>query len=145
MNTGMNRWKFMLAGLYAWIVSSFFGAILLDIVYSRAVSIDLNPSDTATLFSRGADFLLLLSTLTLLAGVAAIGFAWSHAVARNLLIVSLFFVAVELFTPFLLGSLLLKVQANSGLHTGMWIRLAGSALSSILAFLALWRLHPSTS
>jgi hypothetical protein len=145
MNTRMKKSAYLLIGLYAWIVSIFFGAILMDIVYSRAASIDLDPFDTATLFSQGADFLLLLSTLTLLAGVAAIIFTWSYPSPRNLLIASLFFVAAELFIPPSFGSFLFRLQTAWGIHIGTWVRLVESVFSSILAFISLWRFQPTTS
>jgi hypothetical protein len=143
MNASVNRWQYFLASLYTWIVSVSSGAILLDTVYSRAASVELNQSNLTAIFSRSADFLLLFSALTLLAGVGAIGFVWGRAAARHLLMASLFFVVVELFTPLLFGSLISKAQTSSGLALGMCIRLAGSTLSSILAFFALWRLKPS--
>ena len=137
----MNKFEYLVTGLYAWMASALFGAILLDIVYFQVVSADPNISNITALLSRGADFLLLLCNLTLLFGLAAIGFAWRNATARNLLIASLCCVAAELFIPLLFGSLLVKVQASTGLQIGTWIRIGGSTMSAILAFMALWRLQ----
>ncbi len=145
MKTIAKNWRYLLAGLYAWIVSTFFGTILLDILYSRVASRDLKPSETAAMFSQAADFLLLIGAVTLLAGIGAIGTLWSLGSVRNLFIASLFFVAAEFLTPMLFFSLLHNVQINLGLNIGMWIRLIGSTLSSILAFVGLWKLHLSTS
>jgi hypothetical protein len=133
------------AGLYAWIVSTFFGAILVDVVYSHIASSDLAPSETRTIFSQVADFLLFVSALALLAGIGAIASSWSLASARNVFIASLLFVMLEFMTPMLFFSLLQNAQVNLGLDLGMWIRLIGSALSSILAFVGLWKLCPCTS
>jgi hypothetical protein len=117
----------------------------LDIVYFHAVSADPNISNITSLLSRGADFLLLLCNLTLLFGLAAIGFVWRNATARKLLIASLCFVAAEIFIPLLLGPHLVKVQASTGLQIGTGIRICVSAISAILAFFSLWKLQPSST
>ncbi len=140
------NWQSLFAGLYTWIVSTFFGAILLDIVYSNIASSALKPSETATMFSRGADFLLLIGTLAILAAIGAIGSSWSLRSVRNLFIASvLFVVVIEFLAPMLFFSLFQKVQVNLGLNIGPWVRLIASALSSILAFVGLWKPHPSTA
>ncbi len=141
MNTGTKIRQHLPASLYTWIVSISFGAVLLDILYARAASRNFNPSDVTVIFSNGADFLLLLSAISLLAGLAAVGLTWPRAAARNLLIVSLIVIVIELFTPVFFGTLISRAQASSGLAFGMWIRLVGNGLSSILAFLALWKLN----
>ena len=136
----------LLAGLYAWMISIFFGAILLDVVYSRIASSTLNSSETAALFSEAADFLLFIGTLTILAAVGAIGSSWSLGSARNFFIASILVViAIEFLTPILFSSLIQRIQINLGLNVGSWVRLTASALSSILAFVGLWRLYHSAS
>jgi hypothetical protein len=132
----------LLAGLYAWIVSVYFGAILLDIVYSRLALDVLKPSEITAMFSHVADLLLFMGMVTVLAAICAIVSSWSLRSARNLFIASiLLFVLVEFLTPILFSSLIQKVQTNLGLNIGPWIRIISSGLSSILAFLGLWKLH----
>jgi hypothetical protein len=145
MDTVVNRWQYLSATFYACIASTFLGAILLDIIYANASSNNPGSPDMRAVFSQAADFLLLLAAITFFAGLGAIATAWHLSLARNLFIASLFFVTAELLTPILFGSLLTKAQANLGLPIGTWIRLAGSALSAILALVALWDLHPSNS
>ena len=146
MKTITNNWQHLIAGLYAWTISTFFGAILLDIVYSNIASSALSPSETATMFSEGADFLLLIGTLTILAAIGVIGSSWSLGSVRNLFIASISCVImIEFLTPILFFSLFQKLQINLGLNVGPWVRLIGSALSSILAFVGLWKLYTSTS
>jgi hypothetical protein len=145
MKAFAKNWRYFSAGLYAWIVTTFLGAILLDIVYSRAASSALEPTETTVLFSSAADFLLLIGALAFLAGIGAIGASWSSGSARNLFIASFLFLMAEFLAPMLLFPLLQKLQAALGINPGMWIRLMGGELSSVLAFIGLWKLHPSTS
>ncbi len=137
----LNYWQFLLAGLYTWIATIFFGATLLDIVYARLASRTFQPSETAPIFSEIADFLLVIGALTVLTALGAVGSAWHLGSARNLYIASLFFV----IAPMLFYGLIAAVQAGLGLNIGMWVRLATSALSSLLAFIGLWKLYPVAS
>jgi hypothetical protein len=137
MNTWLNKWKSFPAGLYVWIVSISLGATLLDIIYTRSASAEAGS------LTGPADFLLLLSGLTMLTGVIAIGFSWGRTAARNLLGASFLLLAIELFTPMLFGGLITSMQAVSGLALGMWIRLVENGLASFLAVLALVRLNTS--
>ena len=129
----LNPWQYLLAALYTWIVTSFFGATLLDVVYARLAANTFNPFETASLFSEVADFLLLIGALTVLTAIGAIGVSWSLKSARNLFIASVLCILL----PLLLYSLIDLVQTKLGLNVGTWIRLLTSALSSILAFLGL--------
>jgi membrane protein implicated in regulation of membrane protease activity len=66
-------------------------------------------------------------------------------ICQDFFIAGLIFVLAELLAPMLFFSILQKVQASLGLNVGPWVRLIGSALASILAFVGLWKLYPSTS
>ncbi|MBI4739668.1 hypothetical protein HY772_09100 [Candidatus Woesearchaeota archaeon] len=145
MKTITSNWRYLLVGLYTWIVTIFFGAILLDVVYAKIAVSVLKPSETATLFSKAADFLLLIGALTILAALGAIGSSWRLGSARNPFIASLVVVALEFLTPMLFFPLLQQIQINLGLNVSPWIRLSASALSSILAFVGLWNLASLTS
>jgi hypothetical protein len=50
-----NNRQYLIATLYTWIVSTYFGAILLDIVYASIARRALKPSETASMFSQVAD------------------------------------------------------------------------------------------
>ena len=136
-----NHWQHLLAALYVWLVSTYFGAILLDIVYANTILKALKPAETAPLFSQAADFLLLISTLTILVALGAIGSSWRSRSARNLFIASALFVLAELLIPMLFFSLFRQMQVSLGFNVGLWVRLSGSALSSMLALVGLWKLH----
>jgi hypothetical protein len=118
-------------GLYAWVAAVSFGAVLLDIVYSRLVA------EARTAFAEEADFLLLVSAVTIVAAFGAIVLAWNAKAARNLCIASLVIVVSGLFAPVLLSPYL--QGAGSSLGTG--IRLAISGLASLLAFLGFYKLR----
>jgi len=135
------NWQFLLAALYTWSASVFFGAVLLDIVYFNAASSALAPAETLMLFSEAADFLLLILALTLLAGMVAVGAAWKVRPARNLFIASLLLVVAEFLAPMLFFSIIETAQASLGFNVGSWVRLTLSALPPILAFLGLWKLN----
>jgi len=138
--------RYLLAGLYAWIVSIYFGAVLLDIFYSRLALDVLRPSETSVLFSRVADLLLFMGMLAVLAAVCTIASSWNLRSARNLFIASiLLFASIEFLMPILFSLLKQTLQTNPGLNIGTWIRFISSGLSSILAFTGLWKLHQSRS
>jgi hypothetical protein len=143
MKRPANRWQFLVAGLYTWIASVFFGAVLLDIVYFNAASSALAPDETIMLFTEAADFLLLTLALTLFTGIGAVAAAWKTGPARNLFIASLLLVVMEFLAPMLLFSIIEMAQASLGFNVGSWVRLTLSALASILAFLGLWKLYLS--
>jgi hypothetical protein len=143
MKRPANRWQFLVAGLYTWIASVFFGAVLLDIVYFNAASSALAPDETIMLFTEAADFLLLILALTLLAGIGAVAAAWKVGSARNLFVASLLLVIAEFLAPMLLFSIIEMAQASLGFNVGSWVRLTLSALASILAFLGSWKLYLS--
>jgi hypothetical protein len=141
MKRPVANWQFLLAALYTWIASVFFGAVLLDIVYFNAASSALPPPETIMLFSEAADFLLLILALTLLTGIVTVVAAWKVGLARNLFIASLLLVIAEFLAPMLLFSIIEMAQASLGFNVGSWVRLTLSALPPILAFLGLWKLN----
>ena len=73
----MKNIQYLPASLYAWMLSIFFGATLLDSVYSRIAFSTFKPSETAGMFSKAADFLLFLGMLVILAAIAAVACAWN--------------------------------------------------------------------
>jgi hypothetical protein len=136
--------QFLFAALYAWLASVFVGAVILDIVYFDAASRIVTPDETIELFMEAADFLLLLLALTLLAGAAAIAATWKAGPARNLLLASFLLVVAEFLVPVLFFDAIEAVRVSLGFNAGPWVRLTLSSLSSLIAFLGLWKLYSRT-
>gem|GEM_PF-6019291 len=118
----------VVARFYTWVVAISFGAVIIDIMYSR-----LAP-DAEAAFSGVADFLLLLYAVTLLAAIAAVGLSWHLSAARNFFIASLAIICVGFLIPVFLSPLFRGVHSPA---LGTWIRIAISGLPSILAFIGL--------
>jgi hypothetical protein len=145
MKTIVNSWQYLFSGLYTWVVSLFFGAILLDVVYSRLAFRTLQPSETTGVFSEAADFLLLIGAFTVLTALGAIGSSWNLGSARYLFIASTLFILGEFLVPPLFSSMFESMGVNLGINFGPFVRLVGSALASILAFAGLSQLYISKS
>lgn len=143
MKTITNSWQFLIASLYTWIVSLFFGAILLDVAYSNLAFNALQPTERASMFSEVADFLLLIGGFTLLTAVGAIGSSWNLGSPRYWFIASALFIVAEFLVPMLFFPLVQSIGENLGVNVGPMIRLSGNGLASILAFIGLWKLHAS--
>lgn len=125
----------LLVGFYSWVVIVFFGAVLLDVVYAKAIRSILESEQAAPVFSTASDFLLLVLALTVLAAIGAIGSSWQSGFARNLFLVSGLFVMAELLAPILLRPLLLDSNA------GLVVRLVLSASASVLGIFGLNRFY----
>jgi hypothetical protein len=145
MKTIANSWRFLIASLYTWIVSLFFGAILLDVAYSNLAFNALQPTGRASMFSEVADFLLLIGGFALLTAVGAIGSSWNLGSPRYWFIASALFIVAEFLVPMLFFPLVQSIGENLGVNVGPMIRLSGNGLASILAFIGLWKLHASRS
>jgi hypothetical protein len=114
----------LVVGLYAWAVTVFFGAVLLDVAYSRAA-----PEAAAA--ADGRDLLLLVGGSALLVGLGAVAASWDAPTARALLIASLVVVSLE-FVVAPLAPRLVDDLADTGI--GSWLRLAIDGSASLLAF-----------
>jgi hypothetical protein len=121
--------SFVVVGLYTWAITVFFGAVLLDVVYSNLV-----PT-AGTAFSEVADFLLLAGVMTVVAALGAIVLSWRTRIPRDLFVASLAVISLEFLVPQLLPELLREMQ-GSALASGIRILISGSA--SVLAFLGLF-------
>jgi hypothetical protein len=119
-------------GLYTWIVTIFFGAILLDIVYSNLVP------EAVTAFSEVSDFLLLMGALTILAAIGAIVFSWKSSIARNYFIASLGIILLEFLIPVFFSQL---IQGTQGSVSPTIIRIIINGSASALAFFGLHKLY----
>src|SRR4030042_4974225 len=115
-------------GLYSWVVTVFFGMILLDIVYSSQVP------EAVIEYAEVSDFLLLIGVLTILIAIGAIVFSWKSRIARNFFIASLAIVILEFLGPLFFSQL---IEATHGSLSPTIIRLMISGSASILAFIGL--------
>jgi hypothetical protein len=131
MNTIQGRLSSLFAGLYAWIVTIFFGMILLDIVYSNLVT------EAETAYSEVSDFLLLIGFLTILAAMGAISLSWKSRTARNYFIASLIILMMEFLMPVFFSQFLQDMQ-RSALTVGLRILING--LASILALIGVLKI-----
>jgi len=118
--------------MYAWSTAVFFGAVVLDIVYSRLLRDAVGSGPASSVYREVSDFLLLLGAFPLLAALLAIGVSWRVPRARNLFPISLVAVASEFFVPVVLFPLL-RISTQSDLAMGRFIRLIPIALASLLA------------
>ena len=117
-------------GLYAWIINIFFGAILLDIVYSNLI-VSRNI-EAVEIFEEVSDFLLIIGVVVIVAAAVSIVLSWKFKIARYLFIASLLIILFEFLAPVILSQF---VQEFSN---GQWLRLSISGLASILASIGLY-------
>jgi hypothetical protein len=122
-------------GFYGWAVTAYFGAVLLDTVYAKAIRQVVDPAGAATVLSEASDFLLLVVAMTALAASGAISSSWQSTRVRNLLVASVLLVIADPVVPIVLRPLLLES------HAGRWVRLLLSASASVLGLLALQRFY----
>ena len=130
----MEKLSAIAVGFYAWISATFFGGILLDIVYFKLLSDGLNVLESTGVFSEIADALLCLGAVVFLAACGAIAASWKSRTTRSLLIASLLMLILEFVTPVFFSWLIPDTQNYS---FGPWLRLTLSGLASLLAFLGL--------
>ena len=130
--------RLLVVGAYAGFLTAYFAAILLDVVHANAGTTPGSPD--------AADGLLVLFGLCGLVGMAALSAAAPRPRARNLLILSLALLGLELFVPLLLAGTVITAGEALGVSLGPWIRLAaiGGALAAALAGLAQMRSPSAT-
>lgn len=127
MNT-LWRLRNLVCAWYAWSASLFFGAVLIDVVYSS-----LLRASGASVFGEVSDFLLLLGVPMLLAAVAALALSWNTPSSRNLIALSLLCLSLEFFGPIVLFPVLRTSADPLSRSIGPTVRLASLALASLLA------------
>lgn len=115
----------LVTGLYAWLVAVCFGLAWLDIQYARLLP------DARVAYGEVADFLLLVTSVTVLAGIAAVGLSWKSRSARNLLAASLL---IGFLAP-IAALIILSPQMQESSATGSIIRLSVGGVASVLAFM----------
>ena len=117
-----------IAALYTWMVTTYFGFVLLDILYANRV-----PQAKAA-FSSISDFLLLVGCFTILAAFGAAVLSWRSKMAVGFYVASLFVLLLEFLLPVILPLVLQNAQGLS------WLRPLPSGFASIFAFLGLYGL-----
>jgi hypothetical protein len=126
----------IVGGVYSWTITIYFGAVLLDVVYSRLLNSSLGTGAQAA-YNEVSDLLLLIGGFALLAGFLAIGLSWDVPAARNLFATSLLVVLVpELLTVMVLFPLSRTSPEAPILAYGPLIRLGPIGLGSVIGFLA---------
>lgn len=113
-------------GLYAWMVTIFFGMVLIDIVYSNRVP------EAGGVIAGVADLLLVAAFVSVMIGAAALAISWRSKAARILLAASLCLLALEFLIPVGLG---LFVQNSRQILSGLWIEALLNGAASVFAFL----------
>ena len=126
----MEKLRSFFIGLYVWVISIFFGAILLDIAYSNLI-ISRNIEATEV-FGEVSDFLLKIGAAVFILAVLSIVLSWKLKIARYLFIASFLIIIFEFLTPVIFS----KFVQEFG--SGQWIRLAISGLASMLASIGLY-------
>jgi hypothetical protein len=132
MSTNQERFRSFFVGFYSWIAAVFFGAVLLDIVYSNSLS------EASVAFSEGSDFLLLIGFVTILSAVGAVILSWNSSTARYYFMASSGILLFEFLIPVFFSQLIPDTQ-GSGWMTDLRILINGMA--SILAWVGLYRFY----
>ncbi len=115
-------------GLYGWLITIFFGMILVDILYSKLIPVPASVS------SKVSDFLLGIGFVVVISAFFALAFAWKKA-ARYLVFISLCLILLEFLIPVFFSRLL---QNPSGFAAGPWLRLIPGGTASVLALIGIY-------
>lgn len=119
----------LFVGLYAWLAALFFGAIIVDIAFSR-----LAPEGSGA-FSDAADLLLLIGFITFLDGLVAVAFSWKSKFVRALLIASLLAFSFEFIIPIFASQFMADGLFN---NAGPWLRIIPVGSATILVLFGIY-------
>ena len=117
-----------LVGLYFWVLTIYFGMVLLDIFYARQVP------EATNAFREIADILLMVNFVALLSAMVAIAISRKSKKVINLLITSPLIFFLEFLIPAIFSIFGLNTQSIS---IGPWLRIIPGAAASILALIAM--------
>lgn len=117
-----------LVSLYFWVLTIYFGMILLDVFYAR-----LAPEATNA-FREVADLLLMINFVALLLAMLAIAFSKKSKNAINLIIASQLILFLQFLIPAIFAILGLNTQ---NVAIGPWLRIIPGAAASIVAFIGM--------
>ncbi len=123
----------VLVGVYAWLATVRFGAVLLDGAYASVLRRTLGETAVASVFASLGDALLQLLAACVAAALAALAAAAHRPRVRAPLAAR----AVLLLAPVLVLPMLAALDLSDG--SGRWLRWATAAGASALALLALSR------
>jgi hypothetical protein len=118
----------LFTGIYAWISTVFFGAVLMDVIYASFLAHAVSSPALTSVFSDVSDMMLRLGFLLLLSAFLVLFLTWETPSARNYLLASLFLFGFEFTLPMLFPSLRTSLGP-------FWIRLLLTGTASILAFI----------
>jgi hypothetical protein len=124
------RFADWIMGIYAWIVTFAFGAVLIDSIYSRSLADSTSVASVIRAFNQAADFQQLPLAVAVPTGIAALIMAADKPLVRYLMIASLALTLAPLPVVMLFGDL----AAAAGAGTGLRLALGGGA--SLLAMAA---------
>jgi len=126
---------YFLVLLYPLMIAIFFGAIVVDIVYSHLLASTSSLPEVNALFRQVSDVLLEIGLLVFLSGIAAIFAAWDQKQAQVLFMISLFVFAFEFLLPVVFMQVL--GVAASGSLLGPTIRVLVDMLATAFAIVGL--------
>ena len=130
--------KRFFGGFYAWSISVFFGAVLLDVVYSRLVQTSVSGGKESSIFHDVSDFLLLIGGVMVLSGFIAVVSSWNVPASRNLFALSLLVVGgSEIVLPNILLPVLRTSAGSVVPSLASLLRLLPILLASFLAIVGL--------
>jgi len=129
MSAFQKRMGTFLVGLYFWVLTIYFGMVLLDILYAR-----LAPGAT-TAFAKVSDILLQVNLVILLAAVITIAFSKKSKITRDLIIASQLILLFEFLIPAFFTLFGLNSQGLTAL--GPWLRIIPGVAASILALIGM--------
>ena len=127
---------FFLVSLYPLLIAVFFGAVVIDIAYSRTLAASLPGRDA--LFRGVSDILLQIGFLVFVSGCAAILAAWRERQAQVLFLVS---VIVFIAFGFLLPIAFMQQLGAAGMGSalGPTIRISVNLLAAALAIMGFYK------
>ena len=121
MNQPSNKFIDAAVLLYPLLIAIFFGAVLLDVVYSHLLTVVQDAGQTSSVFRQVSDALLQLGFLSVLAAIVSISLSWQFPAARNYFIISLVLIAFEFLLPAIASPLLKQSQVVDTISP--WLRI----------------------
>jgi hypothetical protein len=130
MSTIREKSGLFFVGFYTWLITVYFGMVLLDAIYARLVPASPGVSPEIS------DLFLRIGGVIYLAASGAIIGSWNRKVARNYYIASAAIIFFEFLVPLFFSFLNLEGR-GTGLESTARIVIDGTA--SILAFAGLYK------
>jgi len=138
MQSGSSRLGSLVIGVYGWVVTVFFGGVLLDIAYSQLLLGNPEFSERKLAFSVISDLLLMISGVVIVTAIGAIAFAWEARISRNLFAASLMIFLFGLLIPVIFSPF---IQGAQNVSFGPYLRLLLNGSASIITFVGLYTFY----